>query len=45
MMFDCGQPKLNDRMFKEYEWFDFYIYAKDNVLPNITQEIGNYLTV
>ena len=28
IMFDCGYPKVDDRVFKECDWFDFYRYAK-----------------
>ena len=45
MMFDFGHPKLDEIMFKEYYWFDFYRYAKYNVPPNIPEERGNYVTV
>ena len=44
-MFDSGQPKFNDRMFREYDFFYFYRYAKDNVLKNIPEERGNSVTI
>ena len=45
IMFDCGNHKLDYRMFKEYDWFDFYRNAKDNIMPNITERRGKYVTV
>ena len=28
IMFDCSYPKVNEKAFKSYDWFDFYRDAK-----------------
>ena len=41
LLFDCAYPKVNEKWFQEYEWFDFYRDAKEAIPPNIPEARGN----
>ena len=45
ILFDPKQPYVDDRWFKEYDWFDFYHYARDDLPPNMPEARGNMITV
>ena len=36
-MFDCGMPTVHERLFKLYDWIDFYRHATDPVPGNIPE--------
>ena len=40
LMFDCSQPKVDDRWFTTYDWFDFYRGAKEAIPPNMPEPRG-----
>ena len=37
LLFDCGCPTVDERWFKNYDWFDFYRDAKDAIPPKIPE--------
>ena len=45
ILFDPKQPYVDDRWFKEYDWFDFYRYAKDDIPPNMPEARGNAVSL
>ena len=40
IMFDCSQPEVDERLFKDYDWFDYYRYAKEKVPTNMPEPRG-----
>ena len=40
LLFDSSQPEMDERWFKEYDWYDFYRYAEDKVPPNAPEARG-----
>ena len=40
LMFDKGMPTLNNKMFKTYDWEDFYKDAKEQIPPNMPEARG-----
>ena len=40
LLFDPSVPRISDRWFKEYDWFDFYHDAKEEVTPNMPSPRG-----
>ena len=45
LMFDCGYPRIIHRIFKEYDWFDFYRYSKEAIRPNIPESRGYKVSI
>jgi hypothetical protein len=45
LMFDCGYPKVDERWFKEYDWFDFYRDAKEAIPPNMPEARGHSVII
>ena len=41
LLFDSGYPNIDERLFKEYDWFDFYRYAEEKIPPNMPEPRGN----
>ena len=37
LLFDCGYPTVNERWFKNHDWFDFYRDAKEAIPPNMPE--------
>ena len=48
-MFNCSYPITSFKLFKEYDWFDFYRDAKEAIPPNMPesrrQEVSIYMFV
>ena len=40
IMFDSSVPSIDERWFKEYDWFDFYRDAKEAIPPNMPEARG-----
>ena len=40
LMFDCIYPRISSKLLREYGWFDFYRYEKEDILPNMTESRG-----
>ena len=40
IMFDSSRPHVNEKWFKEYDWFDFYRDAKEAIPSNIPEARG-----
>ena len=40
MLYDCGCPRVNERWFTNYDWFDFYRNAKEAIPPNMPEARG-----
>ena len=41
LMFDCSRPLVDERWFKDYDWFNFYREAKEAIPPNMPEPRGN----
>ena len=37
LLFDCGYLTVDERWFKNYDWFDFYGDAKEAIPPNMPE--------
>ena len=37
LIFDCGMPTVDERLFKLYDWIDFYCHETDPVPGNIPE--------
>ena len=40
LLFDGGYPKIKEKWFQEYDWFDFYRDAKEAIPPNMPEARG-----
>ena len=40
LLYDCGYPKVDERWFTDYDWFDFYRDAKEAIPPNMPEARG-----
>ena len=40
LMFNCGMPTVDERLFKRYNWIDFYRHATDPLPGNIPEARG-----
>ena len=45
ILFDCSQPEMDERWFKEYEWSDYYRYAEEKVTTNMPEARGLSVTL
>ena len=45
LLFDSGYPTTNEKLFKKYDWFNFYRDAEEAILPNMPEEIGHCIVV
>ena len=39
-MFDSDDPHISDKMFKSYDWFDFYKDAEESITTDMTEARG-----
>ena len=44
LLFDSSKPRINEKWFQEYDWFDFYRDAKESIPPNIPEPRGLEVT-
>ena len=44
-MFDCSYPIIISKLFKEYDWFDFYSYANESITYNIPESRGHEVSI
>ena len=44
-MFDCGMPRVDDRLFKLYDWIYFYRHATEPVPGNMPEARGMYVSI
>jgi hypothetical protein len=44
LAFDGLHPKIDERRFKEHEWFDFYWDAKEAIPADMPKPRGNYMS-
>ena len=40
LLFDAAKPRVNERWFQEYDWFDFYRDAKEAIPPDMPEPRG-----
>ena len=45
LMFDSSVPSVDEKWFKNYEWFDFYRDAKEAIPPNMPEARGIPVTI
>ena len=45
IMFDASMPRVNEKWFQKYDWFDFYRDAKEPIPPNMPEARGNPVTI
>ena len=45
LLFDCAYPKVNEKWFQDYDWFDFYRDAKEAIPPNMPEARGHDIIV
>jgi len=45
LMFDSGYPKVDEKWFKEYDWYEFYRDAKEAIPPNMPEARGHQVVV
>ena len=45
LIFDCIYTRIDSKLFKEYEWFDFYTYTKEAITPNIPESRGEKISI
>ena len=41
LLFDSDEPRVNEKWFSSYDWYDFYRNAKEVIPPNIPEARGN----
>ena len=41
LLFYCSHPIISSKIFKKYEWSDFYRDVKETIPPNIPESRGN----
>ena len=45
LMFDCSYPRTSYKIFKEYDWFDLYRYAKEAINNNMPESRGHEVSI
>ena len=45
LLFDSAYPKIKDTWFQEYDWFDFYLNAKEAIPPNMPEVRGRDVNI
>ena len=45
IIFDSDIPKINETLFKKYDWHDFYRDAKEAIPTNMPESRGNSVTL
>ena len=45
LLFDAGRPHINEKWFKDYDWFDFYRDAEEELPPNMPSSRGLPVTI
>ena len=45
LLFDSDFPKINEKLFKKFDWFDFYRDAKEAIPENMPEPRGNSVTM
>ena len=45
LMFDYSHPRIISELFKEYDWFYFYIDAEEGIIINITEARGHKVSI
>ena len=45
VLFDASQPRVNEKWFQKYDWFDFYRDAKEAIPPNMPEARGNPIII
>ena len=41
LLFDSDEPRVNEKWFSSYDWYDFYRNAKEAIPPNMPEARGN----
>ena len=44
-IFDCSYPRIISKIFKEYYWFGFYRFAKEDIPPTIPETRGHEVSI
>ena len=45
LLFDSGYPTTNEKLFKKYDWFNFYWDAEEAIPPKMTEARGHGVVV
>ena len=45
LLYDCGYPDINEKVFKQYDWLDFYRHAKEAIPPNMPEARGKHVII
>ena len=45
LLFDSGYSTTNEKLFKKYDWFDFYRDTEEAIPPNIPEARGHGVVV
>jgi len=45
ILFDSSYPKVNEKWFQDYDWFDFYRNAEEAIPPNMPEARGHDVTI
>ena len=45
LLFDCGEPKVNEKWFTSYDWYDFYRNAEESIPTNIPEPRGKSMQI
>ena len=44
-MFDISEPRIDDRSFKDYDWFDYYRYTEEKIPTNKPKARGDSVSL
>ena len=44
LAFDAAHPNIDERIFKRYNWYDFYRGAKEAIPTDRTEALGNSMS-
>ena len=45
LMFDCSQPPISNKLFKQHDWYDFYGNVKESIPDNMPEPRGNDVAI
>ena len=45
LLFDSSKPRINEKWFQAYDWFDFYRHAKEAIPPDMPEPRGLEVTI
>lgn len=45
LLFNSSYPRMSEKWFKKYNWFNFYRDTKEAILPNMPEVCGRYVII